>query len=150
MASGSDSDGVHPLARKTQFIGMLLLEFPVALSAKELTAEISRLYPRLPYPVHISAGENETSLMAMIDDAMVAVMMMDLPMPPGSLDRALNGNMLWPDAAATVSRHRAHVIVTAMRNSANHAGAMSNAMAVTLIASALAQDRKSTRLNSSH
>jgi hypothetical protein len=138
MASGSDGDGIHPLARKTLFMGMLPLEFPVPLSAKELTAEFSRLYPRLPYPVRISPGENETSIVAMIDDAMVGVMMMDLPMPPGSLDKALTGNMLWPDAAATVSRQRAHVIVTAMRNSANHAGAMSNAMAVTLIASALA------------
>jgi len=138
MASGSESGDIHPLARKTPFIGMLPIEFPVPLSAKELTSELSRLYPRLPYPIHISAGENESSLVAMIDDAMVGVMMMDLPMPPGSLDKALHGNMLWPDAAATVNRNRAHVIVTAMRNSANHAGAMSNAMAVTLVASALA------------
>lgn len=138
MASGSDGDGIHPLARKTRFIGILPIEFPVPLSARELTAELSRLYPRLPYPVRISTGENDSSIVAMIDDAMVGVMLMDLPMPPGSLDLALNGNMLWPDAAATVNRQRAHVIVTAMRNSANHVGAMSNAMAVTLVASALA------------
>jgi Domain of unknown function (DUF4261) len=69
----------------------------------------------------------------------IVVMPIGAPLPAGTLDQATTGNVLWPDAARVLSRHRAHVIIASLQSAPHEiADRVTAAANVTRVCAAIA------------
>lgn len=72
-----------------------------------------------------------------IDETILTVIPVAAPAPPGSFDRAIRTEKMWPEAGQEFGRHKAVVIVSTLRAFSDFAGAMDAALCVTMTITAL-------------
>lgn len=72
-----------------------------------------------------------------VGDVPVAIIPVNNPIPPGTLDSAISTSRLWPEAVRALSGHAAHVIVAALKEPRSHADAINLAGAVMSVTSCL-------------
>ncbi|MCG5030984.1 DUF4261 domain-containing protein [Mesosutterella sp. OilRF-GAM-744-9] len=82
-------------------------------------------------------GEENGSLVTLIDGMMVCVAMTPVPVPDGRAQRQAQTNYLWPEAQETAKAHQAYVTVSVQHN--GHEPLDAGCLAVKLTASALKQ-----------
>jgi len=95
-----------------QPIAFVLLEHPVEPDLAAVVAAIRARHPGVSAQVPGSAPRSNTTLIQ-CDGALVALMSMPAPVPRDAATIA-RAEATWPQAAATIGAHRAHLVVSAL------------------------------------
>jgi hypothetical protein len=96
----------HPLRWTT----LVALERPELPAFERIAAEYARLFPSAP-PL-VAAGATANLQTITIGDDTAAATLVPRPIPPGQLEGPAATAWYWPDAAAVLSDHAAHLLVT--------------------------------------
>jgi len=143
-AAGQSEAATNPTAPELgRFIAMIPLARPTAISSQLLIAAVKRRFPTFKGQIFAPGsddpqGASGNSHVILIGGTAVAIMSMDVPLPPGTLDRAIAGaDLTWPEARATVAPHTAHIVVGTMKGAADCAEAVQGASDLTLLTAAL-------------
>lgn len=118
-------------------IAILLLKSKLTLSAEQFCERLRVWDAKRPSKVDVTARDG-AMLITCGRDALTA-MVMDCPVPAGTLDRAYDGNMTWPQAQGTLAGHTHHIVVGCLRDSVDKSERISNATSLTLVCAALAE-----------
>lgn len=134
-----EADNCQEFHLRAPFIAALVLERPADLRPQALIAELRRQRPDRSGKIEIrgEAGAADGLLLKLGSD-LLTVAAVDAPLPAGTLDAAIAGNLLWPDAGRVLFRHRAHVTVTSLQKPKDCAGRLTAAASVTGVCAAIA------------
>ena len=124
----------------TAFTAMLLFNHLPEIKADTIIAKLGTQFPELTGKTGTarSAAGSPNALVLTLDKEPVAVMNMPSPVPPGTLDRANQNNLIWPESARALAAHRAHVIVASLQKADTLAERLSAAASVTKVCAAIA------------
>jgi len=128
---------------KNTFVAMLALSRPELPTAEAIIAELKKRAPRFadglravrPAETPAAAGQ---ALTFAAGNRLLSVMLIDKPLPDGTLDEAIKADLVWPEAKEEIATHRAHVIVGCVANAEGHGPAVETAGLVTAMAAAVA------------
>jgi hypothetical protein len=122
-----------------RFIATLALAAPAEVATDRLVAKMQELFAVVRGRVSsigVRPGKPDSNLIR-IDETILTIIPFDVPAPPGSFNRALATEKLWPEAATALARHKAFVVVSHMGTFSDYAGAMNGALCVTMTVAAL-------------
>lgn len=125
------------------FVAMLALSRPEIPSAQAIIAEFERRVPKLPFELEaVEAPEKRTGA-GMVHafkagDRLLSVMLIDKPLPAGTLDKAIQADLVWPEAKEKLAAHKAHIIVGCVAGAEGYGPAIDTAGLVTAMAAVIA------------
>lgn len=122
---------------QNSMIAILLLKSEPTFSAEQLSARLRGLYAKHPGKLDVTARDGAMLISRGAD--VLTVMMMNCPVPAGTLDRAYDANMTWPQAKGTLAGHTHHIVVGCLQNSPDKSARISSATSLTLACAALAE-----------
>lgn len=126
----------------SHFITYLALDRPASVSADETITAFSALAGSAPMRIELAGQPNSTpgeAFVVLVNGSPVTVMFIGAPLPPDAWEEAAARSIVWRDAAETMRKTQAHVIVALLQDTQNHLAALSGAAAVTMVAGALAR-----------
>ena len=98
---------MHP-----RFVGVVMLSEPFEPSAAAIVDQLAADFPMMePADVTAQSKTPENGMMIAVGGAAVTIRLMDGPMPPKRLDRAIKTSLGWPGAAEAAATHKSHIIV---------------------------------------
>ena len=124
------------------FIAMLALSEPSEPNANTIVEAFARLVPNASSRLqHVDppagSGTPESAHLFQVGDTLLSVIPVDQPLPPGTLDDAIEADRVWPEAKEKLAAHKAHIIVGAVTEATDHASAINTASLVTAVAAAI-------------
>jgi hypothetical protein len=121
-----------------RFISYVLTAASELPDSVSISNEIAKLFPANSPDLkfHEDATDN-TSLVFSVHQANYALILVDRPLPPDAYEQALKLNRSWPDAPNAVSRHRSHIIVTALSEAESHKDALVRACIISMAIAAI-------------
>jgi hypothetical protein len=123
-----------------RFIAMIPLERAVEVDPAEVIAAFDRLFPGLAgtlvWPGSNDANDNSGGGIYLLEGMALPVMVIDKPIPAGTMDHAIGATRMWDDPQA-MNRHQGHVIVSSFGETEAFEGAIKSARAVTLLSAAI-------------
>ncbi len=128
-----------------RFMAMLSLDRPAKLHSDKLIKRLRNAAPEVfesLSTVQAKAGEGgdeENSYLLDVNGAMISVMFLDQPVPPGTYTQAIQGSLHWPQAGEVLKREQAHIIVASLAEADGLGAAMRQATYVMLVAATLAE-----------
>ncbi len=126
-----------------RFVAMIALARPTAISTQLLIAAVKRRFPAFKGQILAPGsdgpqGASGNSHVIQIGGTAAAIMSMDMPVPPGELDRAIAAaDLTWPEARTIVAPHTAHIVVGNISGATDCAGAVRCAGELSLLTAAL-------------
>lgn len=120
-----------------RFFSLVLLDAPRPLDMAALVLQLRQITAPIGLSVELTrdAQGGEPAMVA-IGGVPVTVIAKDVPVPTGTMDRAVAASIAWKDASAVVAVHGAHVIVGCVLQPENHEQALHFAMLTTFVAAA--------------
>lgn len=95
------------------FTVVLILDRPAQFDASAIERELKRQTPKAAGQLEVAQSPNDKGLLVTFGSGVFIVMLVNATVPRGAFDVALHeDNRLWPQAAAAVDKHRAHIVVT--------------------------------------
>lgn len=117
-------------------IAILLLRAPPKLSADAIAAALGARDPNSRDKIEVTAAGG--SFLVTLGPEVLTVMVMDAPVPPGTLDKACDGNLVWPEARTALAPHRQHIIVGSLHKRTEKAARISEAARLSAVCATLA------------
>jgi hypothetical protein len=125
-----------------RFMAMLALERPAHVTAEQVIEQVGKRFPenRIPFSNAAPKGEGgaDAPLMLKVGDILVTAMFIDQPIPADSLAEPIAVNKVWPEAAAQLGAHKAHIIVGTLDEAEGHGPCVDHAAVVTVVTAAIA------------
>lgn len=97
-------------------LGMLLLADTLPFDLEGLARD--RLQ-RFGHQIKYENSSNSTTAVFEVEDEMVALAYIPLPLPAGELDQSVGYAYYWQEAGEHTKRHQSHIIVTIMKGSSD-------------------------------
>ena len=123
-----------------RFIAMITLERAVDVNPADVTAAFDRLFPglagRLTRAGDGDYHEDHGGGIYLLDEVALPVMVINQPIPAGTMDRAIAATRIWDNAQA-MSHHQGHVIISSFGDAETFQDAVKSARAVTLLSAAI-------------
>ncbi len=101
----------------TSPMAIILLDGPAKIDTSDVVSALRARYPDKPFALF--GGIPSKVPFVQCGREMVALLSIDAPAPEGWQQLAGRARVHWPDAAIICQRHRAHIIVSAMRPHGN-------------------------------
>lgn len=118
-------------------LAVLLLLSPVQTDSDQLAAELRKLAPAKTEGLSVTA--NDGTMLITLGQVTLTVMNFDVPLPPGVLDRGIEGNLVWPEAKSGVGNHRSHIVVGSLSRGTDKSSRIAIATSISIVAAALAK-----------
>lgn len=126
----------------SRFITYLPLDAPGALTAGDTIAALKATIGEAPMRIEEHGPVDDahgTGFIISVNGMAVVVLFMAVPLPEDAWQEAAAASLTWRDAAETLRRTRAHVVLSLLENPPEHPHALNGAVAVTLLAAAIAR-----------
>jgi hypothetical protein len=101
---------------KNRFVATLVLPSPSDVATNSLVKKIQELFPILERRVTSlgSDARKPGSNLLKIDETILTVIPVAMSAPPGSFERALRTEKMWPEARQEFARHKAITIISTL------------------------------------